>query len=759
MGRTDISKFTKEVNSQPQISLKDKIFGGIKAVLWIFWKAFSTLFLVTFTATIIIGISMIFYIVSIAKEPLDVELTVSELKQTSFIYVYDEYDMPVEYQRVYSSENRVWVDYKDIPEAMIKAIICIEDKRFREHDGVDWVRTAGAILNIASGSDSYGGSTITQQLIKNITGDDEVSLTRKLREIFRALKLEQKYTKDQILESYLNIVSFGIGCQGVQAAANLYFNKDIGECSIAECAAIAGITQNPVAFTPLSHPEKNKEKRETVIQAMYDQGAITKTQYEQAMLESENMTFVGFNYDNDDDDDDDDEYQNWYMDALYRDVVSDLANLYGITKSAAEDKFYDGGLKIYCAMDLKAQQMAEDVILNLKTPYDPKLELGYVMMDFDGRVICTVGSRNEKEGLLVWDNASQSVLQSGSTMKPIGAYSLAIDSKEYNFSSIVSDRPVKAWRVDRYGNYVEGPDNWYHYYKGDILLEYALEISCNAAAVQLVKERGVGTSYDFMTKSLGFTHLDDADAVNLGGVSIGGFTGGVTVKEMTAAYQIFGNGGKYYKPYTYYYITDSNDNVILDNRNNRGVQAISEETSTIMNRLLRQVVVGYEGTGKTTAIDGWNIVGKTGTTDANKDSWYIGLSPYAVAGIWTGYDLPATVNDTYTAQRVWKEIMSNYLNGSEKYGIEAKDNIDYEYSGNVVERDYCTVTGKLAHSGCPSKKGYYTLDNMPGYCTYHSEVYYPPDEPDDDDNQENGDNQENNDNNNQQDNDDNNSEE
>lgn len=727
MRKTDISKFTEKVDVKPKKSTAQEILNGVKIFLLGAWKVLSTVFLVFFTTCIVIGISMIFYIASIAKEPLNIDLTVTDLKQTSFIYIYDENGMPIEYQRVYSSENRVWVDYKDIPEAMTKAIISIEDKRFREHDGVDWVRTAGAILNLASGSGSYGGSTLTQQLIKNVTEDDEVSLTRKLREIFRALKLEQEYTKDQILEAYLNIVNFGSGCQGVQAAANLYFNKNIGECTIAECAAIAGITQNPAAYTPLLHPEANKERREVVIQAMYDQGAITEAQYEQAMIESENMTFVGFNYD-DDDDSEEVEYQNWYMDAMYRDIISDLSEKYKISKSMAEAKYYGGGLKIYCAMDLNTQKMAEDIILNLKTPYDPKLELGYVMMDFDGRVICTVGSRNEKDGNLLWDNANQSVLQSGSTIKPVGSYSLAIDSKEYNYSSIVHDKPVKNWRINSYGYYEEGPDNWYHYYKGDILLEYALEISCNAAAVQLVKERGVGTSYDFMTQKLGFTHMADADAVNLGGVSIGGFTGGVTVKEMTASYQIFGNGGKYYKPYTYYYITDSDDNIILDNRNNKGIQAISEETSTIMNRLLRQVIVGPNGTGSTTKITDWDIVGKTGTTDKNRDSWFVGLSPYAVAGIWTGYDLPATVNDTYTAQRVWKDIMETYLNGSDKYNIEPKANIDYEFSGNVVVRQYCATTGKLANSGCPStKEGYYTLDNMPGYC-WHSSVVTPPED-------------------------------
>lgn len=197
------------------------------------------------------------------------------------MYIYNDDNKPVEYQRLHGTENRVWVGLDQIPDSMTNAQIAIEDKRFYDHSGVDWVRTAGAIVNLGSES-SYGGSTITQQLIKNITGNNEVSITRKLTEIFKALNLEKEYTKDEILEAYLNIVNYGSGCQGVQAAANLYFAKDISECNVAECAAIAGITQNPAAYNPLIYPEDNKVRRDTVIDAMYDQGMLTKAEYDQA---------------------------------------------------------------------------------------------------------------------------------------------------------------------------------------------------------------------------------------------------------------------------------------------------------------------------------------------------------------------------------------------------------------------------------------------------------------------------------------------
>ena len=269
-------------------------------------------------AGIILTVSAVSYVIGIANEPLGIDLEAKSLNLTSFIYCENpETGKFEEYQTLYDTENRVWVDFDEIPKAMKDAIIAIEDKRFEEHNGVDWIRTGGAVLSLFTGQDSYGGSTITQQLIKNVTLDNDVSLTRKIREIFRALKLEDEYNKDQILEAYLNVVNFGNNCQGVQAAAKLYFNKDIADCSIAECAAIAGITQNPSLWNPLVYPENNKERREDVLYEMYNQGKITEAEYNDALEESENMEFVGFQYSDEDEDDETDTQQwNWYIDVI-----------------------------------------------------------------------------------------------------------------------------------------------------------------------------------------------------------------------------------------------------------------------------------------------------------------------------------------------------------------------------------------------------------------------------------------------------------
>lgn len=706
MRKTDISKYTDESGASGSVSASSIA----KRTFSVIGKVLLTGLLIMLITGIVIGISMIFYIIDISNEPLNIDLHKTKLNLTSFIYVQNDNDEWEEYQQLYSSENRVWVDYQDIPKIMIDAQVAIEDKRFWDHSGVDWYRTTGAVLSLVSGRAEYGGSTITQQLIKNITDDNEVSITRKLREIFRALKLEKEYTKDEIIEAYLNVVNFGSGCRGVQSAANLYFNKDIRDCSIAECAAIAGITQNPAAYNPLTYPENNKERRETVIQAMYDQEKITREQYDQAMNESENMKFVGYVMEEDDDEQSE---WNWYIDRLFRDVVDGLQKELNIGLDYAEDKIYKEGLKIYCAMDKKAQEIAEKKVREWETPADTSLQVGYMMMDFEGRVLATVGGRQEKDGRLLWDNATQSVLQPGSTIKPVSSYVLALEDKKINYSSMISDTPTSDWGyVD--GNLVSGPNNWYQKYYGNITVTRALNISSNAATVNVLKMVGLDRSYSFLTEKLNFKNLDpEQDRKNLAGLSIGGFYGGATVQEMTASYQMFCNGGYYYEPYTYYYVTDSDGNVILDNRD-RGKpdRIISGETSTIMNRLLYDVVnSGGEALGYRAKIPGWDIIGKTGTTDNSCDNWFVGASPYAVAGIWTGHSTssPIAIDEQGKCGYLWRDIMEEWL----KY----KDSKSFVLSDNVEQHNFYKSSGLLTNniSGNDIGTGYYTSDNMPVY--------------------------------------------
>ncbi len=676
-------------------------------IIWRLLFSLVTVFVITGT---LIFISLWVYKSKILENDIALNINASKMPLTSFVYINDENGNPQEYQKVYNTENRVWINFQDIPANMKNAIIAIEDKRFYEHHGVDWMRTSGAMFNLLKGTYGYGGSTLTQQLVKNITEDNKVSLTRKLREIFRAIELEERYSKDEILESYLNVVNFGSGTRGVQAAANLYFNKNIQECSLAECAAIAAITQNPAAYNPVHHPDNNKSRREIVLKEMLDQNKISHGEYDSAVSESSDIKFS----------ENSEKYKknssasvrNWYVESLIKDVVTDLCDKYRIGKSAAEDMIYTQGLKIYSAMDAKAQSIAENA---LKDPNimakDPNLELGYMMMDFNGRILATIGSRKEKTANLIYDRANAARRQPGSTIKPLAAYTPAIDLGIYNYSSIIMDEPLQ---IDSDGNNVikNWPKNWYKSYKGPVTLQWAIEKSANAPPAQIVKFLTPFKSYEFLTKKLGFTSLDSSDAASLSALAGGGTHFGVTLREMIAAFQIFGNGGKYNKPHTYFYVTDRSDKVILDNRDAAPVQAVASSTATIMNRLLRNVVIGPEGTGRSANIPGWNIVGKTGTTTDDYDSWFMGLSPYAVAGIWTGYDNPKRIRETTTAIRVWKHIMTKYL--------ENKTNKDFTYDKNVVSAQYCKTTGKIASNTCKDvATGYYISGNMPESCTSH----------------------------------------
>lgn len=655
-----------------------------------------------------IGIFLFSYIMGLkhdveTKDKMD--LSTLKLNYTSFIYVYDDNGNPVEYQRLYGGEsNRVWVDYNNIPANMKNAMIAIEDRRFEEHKGVDWWRTLGATTNLFTKGGSYGGSTITQQLVKNMTGDNDVSITRKATEIFRALNLEKKYTKEQILEAYLNIVNFGAGTKGVQAAANLYFDKDISACDLAECAAIAGITQNPSKYNPLIYPENNKERQQTVLEAMLEQGKVTQSEYDQAMEKSEHMVFVGKKQE---DDSKGKSVFNWYTETMFSDLVEDLQRVYNCTATEAAEMIYYNGLKVYSAMDPDVQNMAEDVFEKSSIlRANQALQAGFFMMDYDGRVLAVVGSTSEKTSNRLYNNAIDATLQTGSTQKPISTYAPALEKGLITYSSIVSDEPLPNW----FGAGKPGPSNWDDRYHGKVTVAEALRNSLNAPAAQLCNLLTPEQCYVFLTQKLHFTHLNQAvDSHSLAAMSIGGLNGGATVREMTAAFQIFGNQGKYYKPYTYYYVEDHEGNVIIDNRNNNGTQAISAVNAGVMNKLLTYAV-NY-GTGTGARISGWEVYGKTGTTDNDRDSWFIGGTPYAVAGIWTGYKNPARITgqSLQAAKTLFRQVMTKYLSD--------KSYKKFSFADNLVSAAYCQSSGLLASERCThTGVGWYERGKLPGTC-------------------------------------------
>ncbi len=707
MRKTDISKYTDKIDVAP------KKQSGAKGFFSSLGRFLLTALLILVVTGLIVGISVGIYVLKIANEPTGIDLNARSLNLSSFIYVENpENDKFEEYQTLYGTENRIWVDLNDMPEAMPKAIVAIEDKRFYEHHGVDWKRTGSAVVSLLTGSNNYGGSTLTQQLIKNITDDSEVSLTRKLREIFRALNIEREYSKDDIIEAYLNVVNFGNNCQGVESAAQLYFDKPIGKCTLAECAAIAGITQNPSRWNPLVYPENNRERRELVLSEMYDQKMITKDQYDEAMAESANMTFVGAGEETEDEDEEETvKIQNWYIDQMFWDLRRDLAKFYDISEDAASLKLYTEGLKIYCAMDTKAQEMIEKEALKVNAEYDYDLQTAMTMVDYDGRVIATVGSSKEKEGNLEWDRASHSILQPGSSIKAVIPYPMALDTGIYNYSTLAKDQPIEKYELDYWGNWKAGPPNAYEGYFQFMTVPEALAWSSNAAAVQTLELVGIQDAYDHATNNLGFNNLAPADGTNIGALALGGMEGGVTVREMAAAMEYVGNGGMYYEPYTYYYVTDQNDTIILDNRNNKSIEAYTPETAYKMNRLLKYNVMTSTHTASSYAqIQGWDIVGKTGTTDYDRDLWFVGASPYCTLAVWSGYDQPNTVNYYGLSAITWKKVMSNYL--------ADKTYKEFTMPDTIIPATYCMGSGLLAASYCANTAtGYYTADDMPAYCS------------------------------------------
>lgn len=687
-----------------------------------FVKMFLTLMLVgIITVSIVVG-SFLLYAFTMVDGTMDVDLNDLELNFTTAIYVEDKTSGEwVEYQRLHGEFNRIWVSYEEkaakdkdnttyegIPQQLVNAFVAIEDKRFHTHYGVDWKRTFGAVINtvIPIYSSKQGGSTITQQLVKNLTNDRDRSAMRKVREIMRARYLESNYSKSTILECYLNTIPLGHGLYGVEVAANYYFGKNVHELTLLECASLAALTKGPSLYDPEDNPEANKTRRETVLAFMLEQGYITKEQHDEALKEELNLVASREELN-------ETEVNNYFVDALIVDVTKDLAAKYGWDDAHAAENFYSGGYKIYATLDTGIQSTIDEVFSNseaygLKGKDGQQLQGSFTIMDYKGRVRGLAGGIGEKTvnlGLSGFNRATDALRQPGSTMKPIAAYAPAIESGLVHYSSIVNDTATN------YNGWT--PKNWYGSYWGGVSIQYALERSINTIPVYLVNELGAQNCYDFLTQKLGITTLN-ANDVDLSPLGMGGTNGGITTKESAAAYAIFGNGGKYYEPTLYYAVYDQHNDIVLSHEEVEPVVAISEDTATVMNELLQKVVYGANGTGKGAAgyINNMKIYAKTGTSNNSNDLWFVGGSPYYVASCWCGYDDQQTISDSGIAHKMWGAVMSKVHSG-----LEAKE---FEKSAYATDRYYCTETGLLATEGCPSKAvGWYTKSNVPSICKSH----------------------------------------
>ena len=687
-----------------------------------FLKMFLTVMLVGIITVSIVAGSFLVYAFTMVDGTMDVDLNDLELNFTTAIYVEDKASGEfVEYQRLHGEFNRIWVPYNEteakktdnaeydgIPQQLVDAFVAIEDKRFHTHYGVDWKRTFGAVINtvIPIYSSKQGGSTITQQLVKNLTNDRDQSAMRKVREIMRARHLESEYSKSTILECYLNTIPLGHGLYGVEVAANYYFGTSVDELTLLECASLAAITKGPSIYDPEDNPENNKQRRETVLDFMLEQGYITKEQHEAVLKEELNLVASRENLN-------ETEVNNYFVDALIANVTNDLMDKYGWDKAHASKNFYSGGYKIYTTLDPEIQATVDEVFSNaekygIKGKDGAQLQGAFTVMDYKGRVRGLAGGIGEKTvnlGLSGFNRATDAKRQPGSTMKPIAAYAPAIENGIIHYSSILNDTATN------YNGWT--PKNWYNSYWGGVTTQYALERSINTIPVYLVNKLGPQNCYDFLTKDLGITTLNEND-IDLSPLGMGGTNGGITTKESAAAYAIFGNGGQYYEPTLYYAVYDQHNDMVLSHEEAKPHTAISEDTATVMNKLLQNVVYGSNGTGKGAAgyIKDMKIYAKTGTSNNSNDLWFVGGTPYYVASCWCGYDSQQTISDSAIAMKMWGAVMSKIHTG-----LEPKQFSDSSYA---LDRFYCTETGLLATDGCPSKAvGWYKKNNVPSVCENH----------------------------------------
>jgi len=687
------------------------------------WSLIAALFMLCVIAGCIVVCVLTVYIMEYMDNTTDITLDNIELNYTTVLYAQDsETEEYYEMQRIYGAENRIWVDYSEMPESLINATIAAEDERFLTHHGVDWKRTIGAAVNmfIPIYSSNQGGSTITQQLIKNTTGDDAVRVDRKVREIFRALNLEKHASKAQIIEAYLNTLGLGNNTNGVQAAANLYFDKNVKDLTIAESAALIAITKYPVYYDPFRNPENNKVRRDWIIDNMCELGMISEEERDEAInnklvFSTREVAATKMN-----------NRYSWFVDHVIEEVIADLMEEKNYTYSYAQEQLFKGGYRIYTTIDeemqdyLQAKYEDEETFPAIKNEDYP--QSAFIITDLNGKILAMVGQKGEKTLDRDFNRATMAKRQPGSTIKAIASYPVAFENELIHWSSVFNDMPIMKkneestrydWPVDHYGDYLDYP----------LTVDEALRRSTNTVPAQLVQMLSPELVFNFMFNQLHMESLVDERIVNgnrvltdktMAGMSIGALTDGVTLLEMAGAYQYIGNGGLYTAPYSYTHVLDAQGNIVLE-KEITPERVVSYETATIMNRLLQRVTTAQYGTGTASKFrQDIPIAGKTGTTDKDVDQWFIGVTPYYVGVCWLGYDQAQTISYwNYPPPIIWKNVMSGLH--------EDLPGADFEYSSKVVSKTYCGITGLLAGEDCEvTDTGWYTTTNVPGTCTYCS---------------------------------------
>ena len=767
-----------------KMSVMQKI-GGVLTVLGT--TLLSVLMIIVITLCIVAA-ALTVYIMQFAESSFDVDLTNVELSYSSFVYAKNNAGEDVLLKQISGETSRVWVDIEDIPQYVLDTFVAVEDQRFFEHNGVDWKRTLSVTVQAVFSSGTQGGSTITQQLVRDITKDKETTIGRKLREIFRALSLENKYTKYDILESYLNRIGFGGTAEGIGAAAYHYFAKEPKDLTIAEAAILAGLVRSPAKYNPYASLHQSKVRQEYALGCLLDQGYITQDEYDAAISEKVKFRrpvkgnyygYTDMRYNDyygiitEDSKNEGDLYyknvpwdeilgedsslayqwngsytvsQDWYTDAAIDQIVNDLAAKLGISYDDAWDEFRSGGYTAYINVNMDMQkrlgELFEDPYTCLKEydsslPADSKqlIQGAFVIMDYHGDVLAIAGGIGEKPGDNCFNRATQAVSAIGSTIKPIANYSLAVDMNKITYSSMFRDISGKIHAdyagtgnhaaesgFDPEDNTVRWPHNYQeagfgtgNYYPA----WYAVQKSMNTIAARVMKELGLVTAFNHLVNDLGFQHLDSVNDIAYSPLATGALTNGATLTELTAAYQIMGNGGMYYKPSYYSVVYDSKGIVVLE-QDTIGKRAISEDSAWITNRMMLKVVQDDYGTGKNAKLGACEVVGKTGTANDESNLLFAGLTPQYVACYRIAYDDNHQIGKQdgwRTMALVWHDVMVNF--------VDTETEQSFTPDASTLELRYCNETGLLATSRCPDTTiGYYRQSNIPASCDSRHDGHY-----------------------------------
>ena len=673
-----------------------------------------------------------------------------DMEKTSYKHYVDSEGRIQDLQEIYASTDREWAYYDEIPEALVHAAIAIEDKRFYEHQGVDWITTVKACAGMFFGSGDAGGSTITQQLVKNMTGDNSVTVRRKVVEIFKAQDFERRYDKKVIMEWYLNMIYFGDRKNGVKSAAAHYFGKELESLTVAECASLISITNNPSIFGPYSSSfeydgkmttgaERNRIRQVNTLWAMRNQGYLTEEEYQAALAEE--MVFKsGIDFEDsmayceaaecgyhcivkdlivrDDvyycpqcgavvsvNDDASQAVYSWFVDTVFEDVASVLAARDGLIWSQLgkqEKELYRqliqrGGYHIYTTLDMDVQDQVDKIYTDLDQIPDTRgaqqLQSGIVVIDNrTGDIVAMSGGVGEKVVFDAFNMATDAQRQVGSSIKPLTVYAPAFESGAITPASVIKDMPL--W----YDNGSPYPRNAERYYSYSMTALEAIKHSVNAVAVKTVDMIGTEYSFDFGKNKFHLSGLLESGPngttdKSYSPLALGGLTEGATVRDMASAYATFANGGVYREGRTYTKVYDSEGELVIDNTQD-SQQILSQKTVDYVNYCLDQAVA--EGTGTMADIEGIDVCGKTGTTNSKNDRYFCGYTGYYTAAVWCGFEQPAEINlvgDTrHPAGVLWNKVMEPLHQG--------KKNIQLYDESKMVSVTICLESGGLVTSAC-----------------------------------------------------------